>query len=156
MKGATLANYVELKDLVKDKEFIKAWHSRSQNGADLIAVKATREIVFVKEGQYALRFKNTTYINNISPFLSNFWGSYSFLCITFRTSGSGEQVWITNYRETFAWREIVVTQTEIYIDIKDDGFNKRRTIIQHDTSKWTSLLLKLLIVIVKSLREAIL
>jgi len=131
------------KDLVKDKGFIKAWHSRSQKGADLSAVKATKEIVFVKEGRYALGFKNTTYINNISPFLSNFGGSYSFLCITFRTSGSGEQVLITNYHETFAWREIVVTQTEIYIDIKDDGFNKRRTIIQHDTSKWTTLFVEI-------------
>ena len=50
---------------------------------------------------------------------------------------------ITNYHETFVWKEIVVTQNEIYIDIKDDGFNYRRTIFQHDTIKWTTLFVEI-------------
>ena len=52
-----------LKDLVKDKSFIKGWRSHSQNGSTLTAKMASKEVMFVEDGRYALGFKKSTYVN---------------------------------------------------------------------------------------------
>lgn len=146
---ASLQKYDEsgcfvIKDPEKDLEYkgskgeITKWCSRSVIGWNLIAEKPSSDLVKLKD-RYALGFKKNRYVSTDMPMLETFPGMSSFLCVTFKMSGEGEQVLISNYEEDINndYCEIRVTATEIILHLHSDD-----EIVQHSCEHWTTLFIE--------------
>ena len=124
------------KDLERSGKEVKKWISRSVKGWNLIAEKASSDLVKLSD-RYVLGFKKNRYvISDDMMVLKTFPGCSAFLCITFKIFGEGDQVLISNYQEDNLddYCEIKVTATEIILHLHSDD-----EIIQRSCKDWTTL-----------------
>lgn len=126
------------KDLELSKKVVKKWISRSVIGWNLVAEKPSSDLVKLND-RYALGFKKNRYVSTNMPVLETFSGMSAFLCVTFKMSGEGEQVLISNYEEDINndYCEIRVTATEIILHLHSDD-----EIVQHSCKHWTTLFIE--------------
>ena len=124
------------KDLSLSGKEVKKWISRSESGWNLVAEKSSSDLVKLDDNRYVLGFKENRYVSDDLSIMSTFAGTSSFFCVTFRVSGEGEQVLVSNYQESLKedYCEIRVTATEIILHLHSDD-----EIIQHSCKDWTTL-----------------
>ncbi len=102
------------KDLsAKNNANYTKWKSRSDKHFDANAIRASDECEKITTDRWGLIFKNNLYsINHVS--MSS--GDTIFMCITFETSSTEEQVVISDYTEDCpTWRGVTVSSTFIKI-----------------------------------------
>lgn len=123
---------------------ITQWVSRSKQGGNLVAKKASSELEEVQYGiqsGYAMTFKTTHYENKGASFLPASKGNSGFICITFRThSERHDQVLISGLdpkKHQFLPRLIKVSSIDITIQI-----GKATEIIQNECKEWTTLFIE--------------
>ena len=124
------------KDLEVSGREVKKWISRRVDGYHLVAKKASSDLVKIGySGRYALGFKKNRYESREISVMDPFPGSSSFLCITFKMMGEGEQVLLSNFvGDEDDYCEIRLTNTEIILHLHGDD-----EIIQHPCKDWTTL-----------------
>ena len=129
------------KDIIRKGVDVITWRSRSSK-FNLKGEKPSKELIQLRDKK-ALSFKHTRYTSDDIDFMFNFENTYGFMCVTFRSSGSDEQVLITNYDidEGGNYMDVCITPTEIKIH----GIEKRKPktiFIQHSSKNWTTLFLE--------------
>ena len=124
------------KDLIMTNDVVTEWKSRSIAGVNLVADKGTREVEKIKDGSFALVFKENRYISENLHVLSTLKGNSSFLCITFKVDGEDEQVLLSNFADGMEgdYCEIRVSATEIVLHL-----HSADEIIQRSSKEWTTL-----------------
>ena len=77
---------------------IVEWISRSNEKYNLVVGSASKSIVELPNGRYALDFQKSRYFNDdCEGFFYNKPGSCGHVCVTFRLQGDHEQTILTNY-----------------------------------------------------------
>ena len=104
----------------------------------VVADKPSCDLVKLND-RYALGFKKNRYVSADMPVLETFPGMSGFLCVTFKMSGEGEQVLISNYEDDINndYCEIRVAATEIILHLHSDD-----EIVQHSCKDWTTLFIE--------------
>ena len=123
------------KDLEVSGKEVKKWLSKSVQGWHLVAEKPSSDLVKLGD-HYVLGFRKNRYVCDDLSIISTFDGTSSFFCVTFRMSGEGEQVLLSNYQGGTIgdYCEIRVSATEIILHLHSDD-----EIIQHSCKDWTTL-----------------
>ena len=126
------------KDLELSKNVVKKWISRSVIGWNLVADKPSSDLIKLND-RYVLGFKKNRYVSTDMPVLETFSGMSGFLCVTFKMSGEGEQVLLSNYEEDINndYCEIRVAATEIILHLHSDD-----EIVQHSCKHWTTVFIE--------------
>lgn len=126
------------RDLTIQNDVVTVWKSESITGVNLTAEEGTKDVTKIKSGSYALGFKRNRYISDTLHVLSTHKGTSSFLCITFKAVGAGEQVLISNHSDDMEdeddYCEIRVSPTEIILHLHSED-----EIIQRSSKEWTTL-----------------
>ena len=130
------------KDIKRDGSNVTEWVSRTGK-CNAKADKATKDLIRLPNGKYALDFHKSRYVaNGDNLYLGTSGDGYSYACVTFRIQADNEQTIISNFdpdNPDEGFQEISATSTEIKIwDVNEDGKPMYVT-IQHNTRDWTTL-----------------
>ena len=133
------------RDLIRKKQAITEWVSRSKRGGNFVAKQPSSEIELIEdyyeEDRYAMKFKTTHYYSPELFLLPGASGSCGFMCITFRTYSEKEQVLICSVPS--------IAPPSPASEIKISGANEItiqihevKEIIHHPCKGWTTLFIE--------------
>ncbi len=125
--------------VVKERNAVAEWRTRSRGGSNFVAVRASRSISTLGRGRHALNFDESLYKCD-DVVLQTAASRYLSLCITFISGADDERVILTNFsaQRRSTYREITVDSFGVRID--DVVANaKSSTHIACVASKWTTL-----------------
>ena len=131
------------RDLIRKKQAITEWVSRSKRGGNFVAKQPSSEIELIEDyyevDRYAMKFKTAHYYARGLFLLLCASGSCGFICITFRTYSETEQVLISGHPPYHhPASEIKISgANEITIQIYDV-----KEIIHHPCKEWTTLFIE--------------
>ena len=112
---------------------ITRWLSRSSGGGWMDADRPSKGLTKLND-YYALDFMKTRYTVDDGYLMHTRPGTGGFICITFRMSGEGEQVLVTDHADDRNdYCEIRATETDLILHLRGDD-----EVIQRNCREWTT------------------
>ena len=128
-------------DVQRKGDEIVEWKCRNTVHNSMVAESASKELIEIPGGGYALRFHKSVYCQGEMRLFDSIPGYCGYLCVTFKVFGDGVQTLFTNYklRDVFRqFNEIAVSKSEIQILAYRDSSPVIISIV-HDCTFWTTL-----------------